>query len=118
MKNFTSGLWAEKIAQIFLILKGYSILSTRLKNFKGTKYGEVDIIAKRGRALIFIEVKKRSTLDDALYAISQRQQKRIEESVSAFLKFNPTYQNMDIRFDAIIFNRYFRFKHLKDAWRS
>src|SRR5258707_15299491 len=67
---FRTGISAEARACAYLILKGYRILAKRYR----TPHGEVDVIARRGRALVFVEVKARATLDDAAYAVTPRQQ--------------------------------------------
>ncbi len=50
------GTLGEDIATIFLIRKGFCILE---RNFKA-QYGELDIIAKDGDTLVFVEVKTRT----------------------------------------------------------
>jgi putative endonuclease len=47
------GRFGEKIAQNYLKNKGYKILA---RNFK-RKWGEVDIVAKEKKKIIFVEVK-------------------------------------------------------------
>ena len=54
---FRLGLSAESRAAMFLIAKGYRIVARRLK----TPFGEIDIVARRRRALVFVEVKARET---------------------------------------------------------
>jgi putative endonuclease len=54
---FRLGLSAESRAAMFLIAKGYRILARRFK----TPFGEIDIVARRRRALVFVEVKARET---------------------------------------------------------
>ena len=107
------GIMAERLAKWHLRLSGYKILC---QNFK-TPEGEIDLIVSRGGVLCFIEVKMRQDFNDALYAISSVQKKRIERAAEHFLKKNPRLQSMDIRFDAFISNGGFRGKLLTDAWR-
>lgn len=59
------GRRGELLAAFYLRLKGWRILAQRLK----TPRGEIDLIARRGRTVIFVEVKWRSSaelLDDAI----------------------------------------------------
>ena len=58
---FKLGLSAESRAAMFLIAKGYRILARRFK----TPFGEIDIVARRRRALVFVEVKARQSPDEA-----------------------------------------------------
>jgi hypothetical protein len=58
---FRVGLSAESRAAVYLIAKGFRIVARRFRS----PVGEVDIVARRGRLLIFVEVKARSRLDDA-----------------------------------------------------
>ena len=60
-----SGRRAEAIAAAWLMLKGYRILGFRL----ATGTGEIDILAQRGRVLIVVEVKSRTSLELSLIHI-------------------------------------------------
>lgn len=51
--NLTTGKLGEDIAKNYLEKKGYNVLE---QNYK-TKYGEIDLVAKRGKELIFVEVR-------------------------------------------------------------
>src|SRR6476469_4579760 len=73
---FRTGLSAETRAAAFLMAKGYRILAQRFR----TRYGEIDIVARRRNLLTFVEVKARATLDAAAYAVTARQQARIIEA--------------------------------------
>ena len=61
-QTYDRGLWAENVAKIYLTFKGYRILQSRFKS----PVGEIDIIAKKKNAIIFIEVKARKTETQAL----------------------------------------------------
>src|SRR3982750_5041598 len=68
-----TGLLAESRAAAFLMAKGYRILAKRFR----TRYGEIDIVARRRNLLAFVEVKARASLDEAAYAVTPRNQRRI-----------------------------------------
>jgi putative endonuclease len=57
---FRVGLSAESRAAAYLIAKGFRILARRFRS----PVGEVDIVARRGRLLVFAEVKARNRLDE------------------------------------------------------
>jgi len=56
-ENITIGSVGEKIALEFLKGKGYKVIET---NFR-TPFGELDLVARRGDTLVFVEVKTRTT---------------------------------------------------------
>ncbi len=58
-RSHRQGHGAEWIAAVWLMLKGYQILAFRLKG----RGGEIDILARRGRTLAVVEVKRRQTLE-------------------------------------------------------
>jgi putative endonuclease len=95
---FQSGLSAESRCAAWLIAKGYRIIARRFRS----SAGEIDIIARRRGVTAFIEVKARATLEDAAYAITAHQQRRIIAAAEAFLASHPQYGNDDLRFDAML----------------
>ena len=116
MNNYRSGHLAEYIALWFLRLKGYRKIALNYFVGKGCGAGEVDIIVCKKKTLVFVEVKKRSSIVEASYAISQNQQKRIRRAAEVFLKNNSQYIDYDIRFDAILLQHPFKVCHLKNAF--
>ncbi len=58
MKRRDTGRLGEKLAQDFLIKRGYRILET---NYRSPE-GEIDIIARHGEYLVFIEVRTKTSL--------------------------------------------------------
>lgn len=109
---FRFGLWGEDLACAYLRLKGYKIL---MRNHR-TGFGEIDIIATKRKTLIFIEVKSRRHLEDALFALSPFQQKRILNAAKSFLSVNPRYCEQEIRFDFLAISTSRWPQHLKNAW--
>lgn len=116
MNNYHSGHWAEFLARNLFRLKGYRILASNYITGKGTHAGEVDFVAKKGKTLVFVEVKKRSTLENAAYAISETQKLRIRNGAEAFLKKHLQYAFFDIRFDVVLVKLPFSLLHLKNAF--
>jgi putative endonuclease len=95
---FRVGLSAESRAAAYLIAKGYRIVARRFRS----PVGEVDIVARRGRVLIFVEVKARNRLDDAAESVVPRQQRRIAAAAAAWLAAHPGDVESHIRFDAVL----------------
>ncbi len=112
MTSYEKGLLSELCALIFLWLKGYRVLKWRYK----TKVGEVDIIAKRGSLIVFVEVKKRVSKAQALEAVDFKSRRRIEKTAQHFLKNKPLFQRCEVRFDVMPISFGFMPQHLKKAW--
>jgi putative endonuclease len=66
---FRVGISAESRAAAFLIAKGFRILARRWRS----PLGEIDIVARRRRLLVFAEVKARASLDEAAESVNERQ---------------------------------------------
>lgn len=116
MNNNLAGHLAESMAQWFLRFKGYRIVACNQVTGKGTHAGEVDFIARRRKTLVFVEVKKRSSLECAAYAIKPTQQQRIRNGAAAFLKKNPQFADFDIRFDAVLVTFPCLIEHIENAF--
>jgi putative endonuclease len=98
---FRVGISAESRAAAYLAAHGYAIAARRFKS----QVGEVDIVARRGGELLFVEVKARRRLDDAALSVTPRQQKRIVAAAEAWLADHPDDGSCDIRFDVILVAR-------------
>ncbi len=80
-----------------LRLKGYRILATRFL----AKGGEIDIIAQRGTAIAFVEVKMRPDLLAAMGAIDPAKQRRMSKAARFWLSSHPWAAPLTLRGDAI-----------------
>jgi putative endonuclease len=107
------GRRAERLAAFSLRLVGWRILARRWRS----KAGEIDLVARRGRLIAFIEVKARSEIGDALEAVSARQRARIVRAASSFLAQHPKFANLDARFDVVAVTPGRWPRHIPDAWR-
>jgi putative endonuclease len=107
------GQWAEFLARAYLRVTGRRILA---KNFK-TPVGEIDIIAREGGLVCFIEVKARTTKSAAAEAISATQKRRIQRAAELFLNRNPNLRACDVRFDVALVSGPLSITYLRDAWR-
>jgi len=104
-RAYLSGRRAERIACWLLRLKGYRILAV---NWRCTA-GEVDILARRGRVLAAVEVKRRAAGlaagegagDAALFAISPHQQARVARAAEIFMTRRSDCQGLELRLDAM-----------------
>lgn len=92
------GLSAESRAAWALRLTGWRILKQRYK----TKAGEIDLIAKKGKTVAFVEVKARKTREAAMNAVTSASQRRIVNAAKIFVAEHPKAGFFTLRFDVII----------------
>jgi putative endonuclease len=95
---FARGLSAESRAALLLIAKGYRIAARRWK----TPVGEIDIVARRRNLLVFVEVKARAGFDEAAFAVTPHQRRRILAAARAWLARHPDDATRAMRFDAVL----------------
>lgn len=58
MDSMELGRWGERVAAAFLHRCGYKVL---FRNFRGSHGGEVDLVCRHGKVLVFAEVKTRKS---------------------------------------------------------
>ncbi len=106
------GRGAETIAAMWLRLFGWRILARRAQ----VRGGEVDIIARRGRTLAFIEVKARRT-DEAAFALDRYRLRRVAVAAEMLA---PRFMRSgdDLRIDAIFIVPGRLPRHLTDVWQG
>lgn len=107
------GRLAEELAVWLLRAKGFRVLA---RDFRAP-VGEIDIVARRGGLLIFVEVKARRDIAEAAEAAGARQRARIERAALAFLVGRPRLAGLDMRFDLMLVEPGRWPCHLPDAWR-
>ena len=117
----TLGDTGEKIAKNYLREKGYKILD---KNFRYSKLGELDIIAKRGNNIIFFEVKARMRKGLSEFKpednITRTKQKKLVKLAQIWLAKHPaaagdTGWQIDILAIEIYRDKSFDIRHLENA---
>ncbi len=79
------------------MLKGYQVLAFRLKG----RGGEIDILARRGRVLAAVEVKRRATLEAAALALGPDQHQRLIRAAQAAARGRPALAGLDLRIDMV-----------------
>lgn len=92
------GRTGEELAFKLLKKKGYRILE---RNYK-SPLGEIDIIAREGKTLVFVEVKTRSTADfgTAKWAVDSRKQRKVSMVALDYLKRRSLLEH-PARFDVV-----------------
>ena len=114
MNNREKGSRYEETAASFLIQNGYEILE---RNYR-RKTGEIDLIVRDRKYLVFCEVKYRADkrVDTALEAVDQKKQMKIINTARYYLMRHPSLENLLIRFDVIGINRYGHIEHIQNAF--
>jgi putative endonuclease len=95
--TFLRGHRAEWIALLFLMMKGFRPLARRY----AASGGEIDLIVVRGDTIVFVEVKARGLMDDALSAITARKRQRFSRAVRTWLTRNAWAADKTWRADAV-----------------
>lgn len=92
------GKEGEDIACNFLKNKGYKIIE---KNFR-SKFGEIDIIAKDGNTLVFIEVKSKEGIKfgSPQEAVNRKKLEKIKKCINYFLHIKHL-ENSSIRLEVV-----------------
>lgn len=108
------GRLAEAKAAMLLRLKGYRISAQRWKS----PAGEIDLIARRGSAVAFVEVKARSNADEALASVGPYQRRRIVQAAHHWLAANPDAAGCDCRFDIVLVTPYQWPQHIANAFAA
>lgn len=106
------GRIAETAAVLLLLAKGYRILARRWR----APGAEIDLIARRGGTLVFVEVKARARLAEAEIALSQAQRRRITRAAELFLARYPHHAGGDMRYDMILVSKGGWPRHIRGAF--
>ena len=93
----TRGRRAEALAAWALRLKGYRVLARRFRSGAG----EIDLIVRRGRTLVFVEVKQRPDEAAAVAAVTPAAARRIARAAELWIGRNPVLAGFDRRFDVV-----------------
>jgi putative endonuclease len=98
--SYHAGLAAEDIVAQDYARRDHGIAARRWRG----KSGEIDLIAREGDTVVFVEVKKSHSFAGAAVRLGRRQMDRICASASEFLAGEPKGQLTDVRFDLAVVN--------------
>lgn len=106
----------EDAAARFFEARGYRIAARNVRVARG----ELDLVIRRGRELVFCEVKTRRSRVQGLpeESVNPRKQARILRAAGAYLARHPAVG--DVRFDVVSVTQLFgelRLRHIPDAFR-
>ena len=107
------GRRGERIAAWWLRLHGWRIVGQRVK----TRRGEIDLIARRGKTIAFVEVKSRGSESALALAIDEYRLRRVVDAAEALL---PRYGKgaEDVRIDVILVRPWRLPVHLRNVWHG
>jgi putative endonuclease len=124
-KKISIGQLGEQAAVKFLKNSGYQIICTNFTNTSGRRLGEIDIIAKEGSELVFVEVKTRviSPFQEIITPeenINYQKLRKLQKIATYYIKINNLWE-LSYRFDGIsvIYNKENKtseIKHLKSIF--
>ena len=97
-RSYQKGQGAELISAVWLLFKGYWPLARRYK----TPQGEVDLICRRRKLLVYVEVKYRGQPEEGLYALRPAQLQRVRRAADIFLQNHPHLAGLDQRIDLMV----------------
>lgn len=95
---YRRGFIAEYAAALLLLFKGYRIAAMRYR----THFGEIDIIARRGDLIVFVEVKARATLTSGVDSVGFESQRRIRTASDQWLSRQADFARLSCRYDIIV----------------
>lgn len=80
-----TGQSGEKLALDYLVSHDYAIITTNWH----CKFGEIDIVARKGDVFVFVEVRtRRSSTEDAYSSIDPKKQRKMVKAAYAYLAEN------------------------------
>lgn len=112
VKAYRDGIMAETLAACLYRLKGYRIVARRYRS----PVGEIDLVAAKGQRLAFVEVKRRRTQDEAAFAVTAKQKRRIVRAAQYWLASHPDFVSRSIGFDVVLCAPWALPRHVQDAF--
>ena len=114
--SFVGLLGELYVVAVYFLLMGHSIVEWRARR----RCGEIDIVARQGETLVFVEVKTRlwSSVGDVEWVVSGKQRRRIMKAAHLF-RDRSGLRDCGVRFDIAYVNRIFGLPHIvRDVWHD
>ena len=107
MENRRIGGWGERLARWYLVARGYRVVA---RSWRAGRYGEIDLVVRRGNVLAFVEVKTRrgrrhGRPEDAVGPKKQRKLVRLAEAYRAALPPGSPLLGLEVRLDVVAVER-------------
>jgi putative endonuclease len=93
------GIKGEDLAVTYLKKKGYKVIE---RNYR-CQWGEIDLIARDGKTLVFVEIKSRSSSDFGLPqdAVDRFKQEKLIQAANAYMIEHHVQETIPARFDVV-----------------
>lgn len=98
-RNKQLGERGERAAARFLERRGYEIVETNWR----CRAGEIDIVARDGESLVFVEVKTRTSIEKGFpeEAVDEEKRRRYEILAAFYLSEHDEFDDAPVRFDVV-----------------
>lgn len=115
-RHLLKGQRSERLAESFLNKQGVTILA---RNFR-SKFGEIDLIARHKKELVFVEVRFRSSqgFGSAVETVNISKQRKLIKTAEYFLLTHPELAQLFMRFDVIGVDAQQNIEWIKGAFQS
>lgn len=110
--GYLAGLAAEAAVASAYEQSGQPVVARRWRCIAG----EIDLVARDGATIVFVEVKKGRTHDSAMERLGRRQIQRIWDAATIFLSREPKGTLTDIRFDVALVDTLGRIEIRRNAY--
>lgn len=110
VSTYHKGRRYESLTAWLFRLRGYRIVARRWK----CPVGEIDLIARRGRSLVFVEVKARGK-DSPEEAVTSNQQRRLARAALLYVANHPEFASFTQRIDVVVWHSVFQKAHIENA---
>lgn len=110
--SFESGAAAEDRISTDYERRGFPVAQRRWRG----KSGEIDIVARDGAGIVFVEVKQSRDFDQALSHVTDRQIARLYAAAEEFVAGEPNGSLTDVRFDVALVNQRGEFRIIENAF--
>jgi putative endonuclease len=112
VRAYRRGVFAETLAAALFRFKGYRIVARRYR----TPVGEIDLVALKGSRLVFVEVKRRRSAEDAAWTLPAKQRRRIVRAAQYWLASHPSFTGHDMAFDVVLSAPWTLPRHIENAF--
>ncbi|MDQ3018440.1 MAG: YraN family protein [bacterium] len=100
----TLGAWGERTALQAYMNQGFNLVAQNVCNPKGKRFGEIDLIMRKRKVLVFVEVKSRqnTSYGHPAESITYHKQQRLLKTIHWFLHAYPKFVQFQPRIDICI----------------